>query len=696
MQESFVTFSLRSLWGHFIVASHLALPSFAAEFASPDVAARRDEPIHAKESAPTNYEEIVVSASPHPRERFDVIQGTVVLADEELEAAIRPTLGDTLAELPGITSSSFGPGSSRPVIRGLGGPRVRVLQDGIGVQDASVSSPDHAVAMDPLQTDRIEIVRGAATLRYGSSAIGGVVNVDDGRIPRQLGEKFEGDLRAIYGSASQDKMGALGINSTVGPVALRMSGFVRGSHDLGIPGRPISSALLAEDPDLEQGPSGRVPDSDTDSKGGNLGTAWFGEAGHVGAAYGIMESNYGVPSEPGEEIRIHLEQQRVDLRGEYEIPLAPFETASLRLGFGDYEHEELEEGEIATRVDSETWEGRLEFLQEEWRGLHGAMGIQFLTRDSDVSGEEAFMPSNEVYQWGLFAVEELELDRFTFEAGLRVEGQKLESSTVDFDKDYVAVSASLGAAWKPADDWLLGVSLSRSDRPPAAEEVLSDGPHLATAGFEIGRRGLDNEVGYTVEVTARKRAGRLRGDINLYYTRFHDFIFQRDGFRVDEEGLPDPDGELIRRTYEQADAIFYGGEAQLSLELFQAAGYTTYLDASADYVRAKERSSDINLPRIPPFRFRGGLEARSDLLDARVECWYVAAQNRNAPNELSTDSYVMVNASLILHPFSNPNLTLLIQGRNLGNEKARNHVSYLKDLVPLQGRDLRLGFRALF
>jgi len=324
------------------------------------------------------------------------------------------------------------------------------------------------------------------------------------------------------------------------------------------------------------------------------------------------------------------------------------------------------------------------------------MGLQFLTRDSTVSGEEAFMPSNDLFQWGLFAVEELELEAFTLEAGLRIEGQELRSRLINFEKNYSAVSASLGAAWKPTDDWLLGVSLSRSARPPAAEELLSDGPHFATGGFEVGDRNLNDEVGYTVELTARKRAGRLRGDLNIYYTRFHDFIFRRDGLRVDESGFPDPSGELIRRTFVQEDTVFYGGEAQLSFEFFRSTAFTGHLDATMDYVRAKERKSDVNLPRIPPFRFRGGLEARSDSLDARVECWYVAEQNHTAPNELSTDGYVMVNASLILHPFSDLNLTFLVQGRNLGNEKARNHVSFLKNLVPLQGRDLRLGFRAIF
>jgi len=610
---------------------------------------------------------------------------------------LRPTLGDTLAELPGITSSSFGPGASRPVIRGLGGPRVRILQDGIGIQDASVSSPDHAVAMEPLLSERIEVVRGAATLRYGSSAIGGVVNVDDGRIPRELSEEaLAGELRARYGSASQDRSGSLGITSSLGPLALRAAGFLRASEDLGIPGRPISSALLAEDPDLQQGPSGYVADTDTASKGGNLGASWVGDRGHLGVAFGALEGDYGVPSEPGEEIRIDLQQQRVDLRGEYALDVGPFEQVSLRVGYGDYQHKELEGGEEATRVTSETWEGRLEVVQGDWQGLHGSGGFQFLTRKSAVAGAEAFMPSNEVLQWGMFAVEEFEMEELTFEAGLRFEAQDLESARVDFDEHYWALSASLGAAWKPSEDWLLGVSLSRSDRPPAAEELLSDGPHLSTGGFEVGDPELDNEVGYTVEATLRKRSGRFRGDINLYYTRFQDFIFRRDGNRVDEAGVPTPDGELIRRDFVQADAEFYGGEAQLSLEIFESSGVKTYLDASIDYVRARERSSHINLPRIPPFRFRGGVEARSESADLRLEVWYVAAQNHTAANELSTGRYVMVNTSLILHPFADSNLTLFIQGRNLGNVEARNHVSFLKDLVPLQGRDLRLGLSWLF
>jgi iron complex outermembrane receptor protein len=487
-----------------------------------DASADRNEEIaHAPISQSMDFEEIVVTAAPHPRARFDVIHGTTALSGEELERSLQPSIGETLGELPGVSSTYFGPGASRPVIRGLEGPRVRVLQNGLGTLDASVTSPDHALAADAMQAQRIEVVRGAGTLMYGSAAAGGVVNIDDGRIPsRAPDDWFEGHVSALYGSASEEKTAGAGLTMGSGPAVFRAAGFLRDTNDLSIPGR---------------GSEDFVPNSDIDAKGGTLGGSWIFDEGLLGASYGIVDNNYGAPSDPGETVRIDLEQRRVDLRGEWTRDMALFDESSVQVAYADYQHDEIEDGDVATRLDNDAWEGRLELIQKQWKGLHGSMGFQFLDRDFAASGGEAFIPPNETFLWGLFAVEDLHLGPFTLEAGLRFEQQRSQSTALDFDRTFNGVSFSAGASWSPREDWLLGISVARTERLPAAEELFSDGPHPATRGCDVGDPTLDKEIGLTLEATVCRRRGRVTGGINAFYTRFDDYIFLQNAYRVNKE-----------------------------------------------------------------------------------------------------------------------------------------------------------------
>ena len=654
---------------------------------------------HAPTPQSTDYDEILITAGPHPRSRFDVIQGSSVISHEELDRALQPSIGETLAELPGVSSTYFGPSASRPVIRGLDGPRIRVLQNGIGTLDASVTSPDHAVVSDALGAKRVEIVRGASTLLYSSAAVGGVVNVDDGRIPtRRPDEWLEGDLRALYGSAANEKAIGGGLTAGLGPAALRAAGFFRDTGDLEIPGFPVSETYTAANPGTERGPEGRVPNSDAESAGGSAGAAWIFDSGVLGAAYGITDSDYGIPTYPGgEETRIELEQQRGDLHGEWERDLAAFEKATLQLGYASYEHVEREADVAGTRFENDAWEGRLELVQKHWRDLHGTAGFQFLLRDFSVTGEEAYVPPNETFSWGLFAVEEIRLGSLIVEAGLRFERQRSRSRALDVDRSFNGVSVSAGIGWAPRQDTRLGLSVSRTERPPAAEELFSNGPHLATRGFDVGDPGLDPEIGLSVEAVIRKREGRFTGGINAFYTRFEDYIFLENIGPVDEDGNPDPAGELMRREYRQSAADFYGGEVQLALEAIRGDLFTGIVDFALDYVRAREDRTEQPLPRIPPLRLKAGMEARSRYLDGRLELWWVGEQDRTANFELPTDAHLLLNASLTLHPFPDEyDATLLVQGRNLTDEEARNHASFLKDFVPLPGRDVRVVLRVGF
>jgi len=677
-------------------------PAGAASDADTDApASNREDPYttHTPISQQADYDEIVITAAPHSRRRFDVIQGTTVISREELERAIRPNIGETLARLPGISSTYFGPGASRPVIRGLDGPRIRVLENGLGTLDASVTSPDHAVLAEPLTAKRVEVIRGAGTLAYGTSAIGGVVNVDDGRIPKELPvDVVQGDVRALYGSAADEKSAAGALTTSVGPVALRGSGFFRGTSDLQIPGFATSDQLRAARPDVPTGPFGVAENTSTDSRGGTLGASWIGDDALLGAAFGVSDANYGVPAEPGEEVRIDLLQRRLDVNGSLERPMLVFDEASFRYGYARYEHDEIEEGEIATEFDNRGHEARIDLVQKPWRELHGSVGMQVFSRDYSAVGEESFVPPSETLAFGLFAIEEYHLEPFTFEAGLRYERQSIEAASVGFQRDFDTVSFSAGVGWEVIENWLIGLSLSRTERAPSAEELLSNGPHLATAGFEIGDPTLSKEAGFTIEGTVRKRRGRWSAGVNLYWTRFDDFIvLQNEGF-VDEEGMPDPMGELTLRRYRQVGADFLGGEVTGAVEALRTERFTGVLDLGFDWVHATARNAtNDRLPRIPPFRIKGGVEGRSEWADLRLEMWWVAEQDRTAAFELPTDDYFMVDLILTVHPFPDRrNVTLIVQGKNLTNAEGRVHSSFLKDKLPLPGREARVGMTVAF
>jgi iron complex outermembrane receptor protein len=657
-----------------------------------------DETTHTESLQTTDYDEILVTASPHARRRFDVIQGTNTLSDEELERSIQTSIGETLAELPGISSTYFGPGASRPVIRGLDGPRIRVLQNGLGTLDASVTSPDHAVATDPLTAKRVEVIRGAGTLVYGSSAIGGVVNVDDGRIPTSAPDDVaEGEIRGVFASAAEEKAVSAGLTTGYGPVAFRAAGFFRDTNDLKIPGFAPSDRLLALRPDIDPGPEGVALNTDVDGKGGSLGASWLGDEFTIGGSFGYLETDYGVPAEPDEAVRIDLQQKRADVLAEWRRELLLFERSAFRFGWAAYEHQELERGARGTRFENEGYEGRLDLVQRPWRNLHGSTGFQFLIRDFEAVGEEAFTPPSKTVNWGLFAVEEYHLGDVTVEAGLRFERQSIEAPSVSFDRDFDTVSFSAGAGWQLFDDYLLGLSLSRTERAPSAEELLSNGAHLATAGFEIGNPALAKEAGLTIEGTARKRAGRWTAGLNLFYTRFDDFIYPRSEGFVDEDGNPDPSGELMLRRYLQTPADFYGGELQGSVEALQLERFTGVLDLGLDWVIANERDTSVPLPRIPPLRIKGGIEGRSEFADLRFEAFWVDAQDRVSSFELPTDAYVLLNLILTVHPFPDRrNVTLVVQGRNLLDREARVHASFLKDRLPLPGREAKVSLQVLF
>jgi len=665
----------------------------------------------------TFHQTVVVSASVDPRQQEDVAQATTVLAGEELALRAQPTLGETLAQEPGVSSTSFAPGASRPVIRGFTGERVRILQNGLGTGDVSQTGDDHAVAVDPLTAEQIEVIRGPATLLYGGAAVGGVVNVVDNTIPQyRFDDVFIGRAELNLGSAADERSGAVNLEGSSGDWAWHVDALVRQTDDYEIPGYAEAGHEEHDDQDdgdgheEEEEAYGILENSDLETRKAAVGISrFFGDAGFVGISWSGYETEFGIPGHEhhgeehegeeeeeeeghhGEEgVRSDLEQRRVDLHGAISRPFGWFDGARFKLGIFDYEHKELEGEEVGSVFQNDGWEGRLEFSQKRYGVLSGAFGLQLQSKDFDAAGEEAFIPPTQSDSWAVFAVEEIDLGAFDWQLGARYEALDHEALAEGVpDRDFSGISGSLGLIWNAGEAWGLAASLTRSAKLPAPSELYADGFHPAAGVYEVGDPDLEEETGLGADISLRLEQRRLHGVVNLFYNRIDDFIYPM--FTGEElDGAP-----VVR--YTQEDSEFWGGELRAGIELHEWGSRHFDLDLGADYVRAELRDTGEPLPRIPPLSFLAGLRYHDDRWRASLEVRRVDEQDRVAGEETVTAGYTMLNASLGYRFFMGKQvLDLLLRGRNLTDEEARNHLSYNKDVAPLPGRDISLSLRFLF
>jgi iron complex outermembrane receptor protein len=689
-------------------------PGFAEAVATADAAATAaeavaPEPGSAAQAHHEGEEQLVVTGV--RRRASDALGGVSVLDKAALTREVRTSIGETLARQPGVSATSFGPAASAPVLRGLSGDRVRVLTDGIGTLDLSSSGPDHAIAINPITAERIEVLRGPAALLFGSSAIGGVVNVIDTRIPRRLPEGPVGlDILLGYGTAANERLanGALDV-PLGGHFVLHADGNWSRTDDLRTGGHILSDelrrqALTSPDPDIRAlaGLKGDLPNSSSKSKEGALGLAYVGENGlNVGLSVTRHEQQYQVPIrysldpaiEP-EAPTIDQQQTRYDAR--VEIPLGgAFSLVRARGGYADYRHAEIEDtGEVGSRFFSTGGEGRIELVQRERTGWGGTSGIQYLQRSARIRGDEKFLPDSRQRQAGLFTVQTLLSGPWRLEGGARVEVSKLSAdadaqlSTPAEARRFTTLSGSLGGQYEFSRGWRAGLSLSHSERAPSVDELFANGPHGGSASFEIGDPALDPEKSNSVEFSLRYSRGPLTLAANAFYSRFYNFIFQAPtGVILDD--LP------IFQT-QSGKADFSGFEGQAKARLGEALGIAWGGELQGDYVHATVKHFGP-VPFMPPLRIMGAVTGERGPFDGRLEVEHAFAQNRTAPIETDTDGYTMVNAAVDWHPFErSPQLSFSLQGNNLLDVEARRSTSQLKDFAPLPGRDIRLTARLGF
>ena len=644
-------------------------------------------------------DEIVVTAAPLGRTADDLTQPTMVLDKEALLLKAAASIGETLSTELGVSSTYFGPVAGRPVIRGQAGPRISVLQAGVGTLDVADLSPDHAVPVEPLFADRIEIIRGPATLLYGSAAAGGVVNVIDNRIPEVIGEKpLTGAVELRADSVSDERALAGRLDGGSGFIAWHLDAFDRESSDIDIP--DFATADPAQRPEEEQ--RGTVLNSAGASQGFAGGFSLIGERGFIGISLSDYENDYGLPGpeEEGEEEEegpliapgpfIELQQTRVDMRGEYEFG-GVIEKGRFRFGHNNYEHSEIEpNGEVATLFENDAWEGRVELVHAPIGNWRGAVGLQLNDRDFSAVGEEAFVPPTETTSFGLFLLEELQLASGRIEFGARLESLQHTPDGALPDYDDTALSLAAGANWDIAEDYDLGVNLSRSERHPDSAELYSNGAHLATGLFEVGlfaqgATQVEKEVATNIDVSVHHHSDTLSWRISVFYNDIADYTF-RSETQIIEDGLP-------LTPYAQQGAEFYGYEAELEVPL--GGDYAAWnIRLFTDYVRGKASSGD--LPRIPPARFGAQLTYADSRWSGSLETIYHAEQDDIST--FQTDSFTMLNVGAALKLGDDGPLTwdLFVKGSNLLDEDARRSTSFRAAFVPLPGASLHAGVRASF
>ncbi|MCB9956447.1 MAG: TonB-dependent receptor [Caulobacterales bacterium] len=656
-------------------------------------------------------DEIIVTASPIGRTTEETIAGNSVIGGDELQDRLESSIGETLRREPGISSTFFGPAASRPVIRGLGGDRISVLDSGIGSIDASAASPDHAVAVEPAMAEKIEIVRGAGTLLYGSSAAGGVINVFSGRIPRTLPEDgIDGSIR-IGGStvdSAIETAGGFDVKLTgdeTSGLIFHGEGAYRKTEDYKIPGYPRSTRLrIEEGPDPVNDTYGVERNSALESKSGSAGLSYVFEDGFIGVSGTEQHSFYGIPAsdeaEPdGTGPHIQLEQKRVDFNAEINRDFLLFKTARMRFGYADYTHTELEpSGEEGTVFSNEGYEGRLELIDKPITvgagEINGALGFQFRSRDFAAIGEESFVPAVKTHEYGVFALKEYAQGDWRFELSGRYESTTHDVIDTGDKLNFDAYSVSAGIGYEPMDGVFFGVTGLRSERAPQSEELFANGPHLATGAYETGDPTLRKETARGVEATMRLGGDKIAFTVNGFYTSYKGFIFESNTgtfYDLDGEDIP------IYR-FSATDATFKGFESKLEAELFHVGAFDIHGDAAMDYVRATADASPTgDLPRIPPLSGIFGLDAKSGIADLRGEIEYAAKQDKIGAEELPTDSYTLYNFYVTLRPFTQAgDLAIRLAALNVTDEEARLHTSFLKDRAPLPGRNFRVSLTGSF
>jgi len=635
----------------------------------------------------------------NPLGSSDIASPVSVLTGDELVQRRGTSLGDTLNGMPGVSSTYFGPNANRPIVRGLDGDRVRVLSNAGASLDASSLSFDHAVPIDPLIVERLEVLRGPGALLYGGSAVGGVVNAIDNRIPKEPLKGISGAVEARLGGAERERGGAVLVEAGNDKMALHADVFGRETDDLRVPAyTPLEDGTALA-------PADRVRNSASRTRGGALGGSVFFDQGRVGLSVDTYDGRYGVVAEP--DVTIRMKRDHVGFSGEFK-PVGDGPLRAVRATFNHtrYQHEEVEgTGEIGTTFRTSGDELRLEADHAPIGPVRGVVGVQLEDFDFSALGEEAFVPSTRTRRQGVFALEELSWTGGTVSAGLRLERARVTS---DGDADpadpqfgpagerrFNLKSLSLGNVYRLTPQWSVTGSLSFSERAPTSFELYANGLHAATGVYERGDTTLPTERGTNLDLAVQWKSGPDHLRLGVFGTRFSRFLsLEATGNDVTVDGEDFPE-----YAYRAVRARLHGVEAEGKHRLWEGKGWTVDTTGKLDLTRGTNADTGEALPRIAPLRTHAALEASYGLWGSRVEVEHAARQNRVPATDTATAGYTLANLSLTRRfNVSGADALWFVKLINVGDTLAysASSIQTVRDLAPLPGRGLKTGIRVAF
>ena len=622
-----------------------------------------------------------------------------VLNGRELSLKREGTLGETLNGIPGVTATQFGPSASRPVIRGLDAERVRIMQNGIGILDASSLSFDHAVGIDPLIIEQIDVVRGPAALLYGGSAMGGVVNAIDHRIPTEKVNGIIGRAETRFGGPDSTRNGAIVLDAGNGQFAVHADAYKRKTDDLDIPSFAVSKRKSARDGTPREN-RGKLVNSASDGDGGALGASLTFDNGYVGLSYSTLDNTYGVVAE--EAVTIDMNSDRWDLASEFKDLGPVINRVKFRMAHTDYQHVELEGSNVGTTFKNRGVEGSFEAghaaFSSPLGNINGVIGYQFNNTNFEALGAEAFVPSVNTQNKALYLYEELRLNgdnknkhKITFGGRLgRTDVDSKNSATFGQGQNnsFNTQNFALGGLYSINENWSATSNISHNERAPSYFELYANGAHIATGQFEVGNTQFSKEKSNGIDAQIRWKDAKNSLSVGAYYTRFSNFI----GLFETGNLIGPPGEELPEAQFSAVPAVFKGLEAEGKFALSD----NINLLVRGDYVHAKDKRNNDYLPRIAPLRLGAGLQYALNGFSARLDVLRAFKQDNTAENELKTDGYTNVSATLAYKLPTKFNVELFAKANNLLDEEIREHASFLKDIAPAGERSLLIGARADF
>ncbi len=634
--------------------------------------------------AASNQPIIIVTASPFGHAQDDTPAIAVHVDNQQILKSGGASIADSLANVPGVSATGFATGASRPIIRGMDAARVRILEDGTGSSDVSDIGPDHGIPIDPLAARSMEVVRGAGTLRYGSQAIGGVVNVLNNRVPTTLSDKpFSAEVTGSYDSVSDTWQGSALTDISLGNLALHADGFYRHADDYDTP-------------------LGTQANSFFRGHGESVGASYFlGGNSRIGAALTQYNAKYGIPSD---DTYIDMKQTKVITRSSFDLGSGLLKTLNVDGSYADYQHSEREpDGTIDTTFKNKEWDGRAELLFNRSGFLsNSAVGVEYRHRDFSAVGVDSsylFPATTETIAGFAFLDAELS-GKFHVEASGRVENVKIggtPASDVFTRRSFTPISGALGALYTVTDGVKLGFTFSSTGRAPALTELFARGGHDGPQTFETGDPNLKIERANSLEASLRIRKGRFSFDGSIYSTWFKNYIYgDLTGRLCDDDGVcaVGGDGTLTELFYRQQGAHFRGVEGEAHLELLKTDGGRLEFKLLGDYTRATLDDGN-NVPRIPPYRVGGGLDWQGDRFDAGLTFTHSGRQDKFGTFDTPTPGYNMLNAQIAWRPFKDrPGVEFAIVGQNLTDDVQRNAAAFNRDVVVMPGRNVRFVFKA--